>query len=109
MPDVLLAALRCPHVPASQASRQMKDWLMEHGHEADVWALVQVRALANGLALLLAAFQHGYAPCLQQRLTNSVSPTVSQHLLSTHSGNPRCLPMLSLFRRRRARRATLSS
>lgn len=30
-------------LPARPAS-QMKDWLMEHGHEGEVWALSQKRA-----------------------------------------------------------------
>lgn len=28
-------------LPRAPLLLQMKDWLMEHGHEADVWALVQ--------------------------------------------------------------------
>lgn len=42
IPGIVQARLT-PH-PLAPPSVQMKDWLMEHGHEADVWALVQVRS-----------------------------------------------------------------
>lgn len=54
---VLLAALSSTpltHLPLLKP-RQMKDWLMEHGHEADVWALVQVCGAKGWAALLRPA------------------------------------------------------
>lgn len=32
---------------------QMKDWLMEHGHEADVWALVQKKGKKSDFETLV--------------------------------------------------------